>query len=142
MQTFLPYPTYTDSVACLDSTRLGNQVYNEGIILIRGGWSHHPASKMWQGYEHHLALYLLAGIKELSKRGLEYPETHKEILQHLDAFPNTGPPHWLGNVDFHASHRSNLLRKNFRYYSQIGWTEPPNLPYIWPKGYGKLILNV
>jgi hypothetical protein len=41
-------------------------------------------------------------------------------------------PPWLGNESFHASHRSNLLRKDFDYYSQFKWTEPTTLPYIWP----------
>lgn len=27
--------------------------------------------------------------------------------------------------------RSNLLRKDYEYYKQFGWTEPINLPYIW-----------
>ena len=40
-------------------------------------------------------------------------------------------PPFIGNVDFHSSHRSNLLRKDFKYYSQFGWEEPINLPYIW-----------
>jgi len=33
--------------------------------------------------------------------------------------------------EIHASHRSNLLRKNFEFYSKFGWKEPDNLPYIW-----------
>ena len=44
-------------------------------------------------------------------------------------------PHWLGYEPFHASHRSNLLRKDAEYYSQFGWTEPDNLPYIWGDNY-------
>ena len=32
----------------------------------------------------------------------------------------------------HASHRSNLLRKDPEHYMQFGWTEPPDLPYVWP----------
>jgi hypothetical protein len=27
---------------------------------------------------------------------------------------------------------SNLIRKNPQHYSQYGWTEPQDLPYIWP----------
>lgn len=41
-------------------------------------------------------------------------------------------PTWLGDPAFHASHRSNLLRKDFLHYAQFGWTEPPNLEYVWP----------
>ena len=42
-------------------------------------------------------------------------------------------PLWFGNENFHASHISNLLRKNFEYYSQFGWKEDINLPYVWIK---------
>jgi hypothetical protein len=42
------------------------------------------------------------------------------------------PPKWLGNADFHASHRSNLLRKEPSHYSQFHWVESPDLPYVWP----------
>jgi hypothetical protein len=40
-------------------------------------------------------------------------------------------PHWLGDEEFHASHRSNLLRKDFEYYSKHGWTDNPEDPYVW-----------
>jgi hypothetical protein len=38
----------------------------------------------------------------------------------------------LGDEAFHASHRSNLLRKDRDYYGAFGWTEPDDLPYVWP----------
>ena len=40
-------------------------------------------------------------------------------------------PYWLGNEEFHSSHRANLLRKDSEYYSKHGWTEDPNDPYVW-----------
>lgn len=33
-----------------------------------------------------------------------------------------------------SAHRSNLLKKDYAFYSEYGWTEPLDLPYIWPKG--------
>jgi len=42
-------------------------------------------------------------------------------------------PRWLGDEKLHASHRSNLLRKNPEWYSKFGWKEPNNLPYVWVK---------
>jgi hypothetical protein len=41
-------------------------------------------------------------------------------------------PWWYGNRDLHASHRSNLLRKDDEYYGRFGWSESPDLPYWWP----------
>ena len=45
---------------------------------------------------------------------------------------DTGMPSWLGDLDFHASHRSNLLRKDPEWYGQFGWNDPHDLPYVWP----------
>jgi len=45
---------------------------------------------------------------------------------------NDAPPAWLGEDALHASHRSNLLRKDPVYYARYNWIEPSNLPYVWP----------
>jgi len=132
MQTFLVYPDYLKSMRCLDPKRLGNQTYYEGLTLLRGGWKNHPASKMWRGHEYHLGLYLLAGFQALSERGKEYPESLHKVETELFKFKDTGAPLWLGNEEFHKSHRSNLLRKNPVWYGQFGWTESNDLPYYWP----------
>jgi len=42
-------------------------------------------------------------------------------------------PPWIGQENFHASHRSNLLRKKPDHYGQFGWDEPRDLPYVWPE---------
>ena len=136
MQTFLPYPSFTDSMRVLDNSRLGNQVYREGMTLLRGKWPNHPASKMWQGYEDALAAYLWAGVLELDIRGKGY--WHRpwclELQGHLAGVQGSIPtmPPWLNDGNFHASHRSNLLRKDPVWYGQFGWTEPDNLEYVWP----------
>jgi hypothetical protein len=133
VQTFLPLPDYRESMECLDKSRLGNQVWREGLTLIRGGWKNHPASKMWRGHEYHLGLYLLAGLEVLEKRSLKkYNSVREKILIEMNKHTDTGKPKWLGDETFHASHRSNLLRKNKEHYSQFGWKEPDNLPYVWP----------
>jgi hypothetical protein len=43
-------------------------------------------------------------------------------------------PSWWGDDAVHASHRSNLLRKLPEHYSRFGWSEPCDLPYVWPTG--------
>ena len=132
MQTFLPYNTYAESARCLDPSRLGNQAYRECKTLVNGGWRNHPASKMWRGYERELCLYALACLTELMVRGRYYP-THIEFFKNkMKMFADRGKPAWLGDERLHASHRSNLLRKNKEYYSQFGWKEPDNLEYYWP----------
>lgn len=132
MQTFLPYSDFDQSMAVLDNSRLGNQVYREGMTLIRGGWSNHPASKMWQGYEGALAQYLIAGVNELFTRGKDYYD--RPWCQELMEYATDGidMPPWLGDDRVHSSHRANLLRKDPVHYAQYNWTETPTEGYYWP----------
>lgn len=136
MQTFLPYRNFHKATACLDKTRLGNQVYREGITLLRGGWKNHPASKMWAGYEPALAEYLLAGMDELNNRGKYYYACEHELQTVLHSTDILVYPPWLLNEEqaerVFASHRSNLLRKDPVYYGQFGWMESADLEYYWP----------
>lgn len=132
MNVFLPYSDLKKSVSCLDPSRLGNQIYREAVILINGGWKNHPASKIWKGHEHRLAQYCLYGLAELESRGRYYPQWIDFFSQKYLDYPDTGLPEIVGYEPFHASHRSQLLRKDFLWYSKFGWTEAPGeLEYVW-----------
>lgn len=131
MQTFLPYPDFISTVTCLDYRRLGKQRVEAFQILkaLRDpnhGWRHHPAVKMWKGYDHVLACYMNNCISEWVRRG------YRNTMQQSDIASMSSLPPWFGDETFHASHRSNLLRKDPVWYGQFGWNEPPDLPYIWP----------
>lgn len=139
IQTFLPYPDFKQSVSCLDPDRLGNQIYREGLTLIRGGWSHHPASKMWKGYEHALALYCLEGLHELKRRGRIYTLHYARFRALERYYPDTGLPWWLDDERIHLSHQAALLYKNYNWYIKYNWNTKPaipnhkgSLPYYWP----------
>lgn len=41
-------------------------------------------------------------------------------------------PPWLGDEDFHRSHRSALLRKDPSHYKGFFPDVPEDLPYEWP----------
>jgi len=130
MQTFLPLPSFTASAQALDYRRLGKQRVEAMQILntLTGkstGWKTHPAVKMWVGHENALAAYMDACIDEWVSRG--YRNTMRVVRP-------TGiiMPPWFGDDAFHASHRSNLLRKSPDFYSRFGWIEGPDLPYVWP----------
>lgn len=139
MQTFLPYPDFAQSAACLDNNRLGKQRV-ECLQILKAltdpsyGWQNHPAVKMWRGYHDRLVQYSYFICDEWNMRG--FKDTCKAKIQAtLLIAPREDigkTPGWLGNPAFHASHRSNLLRKDPVHYGQFGWTEPNNLPYIWP----------
>lgn len=140
MQTFLPYPNFEKSAKTLDWRRLGKQrIEAKQIVQILIGeapnsrWKNHPAVKMWEGHSQCLAQYGIKICEEWIKRG--YVDNQlvffKAILQRSD-LKEKSKPIWLGNEGFHASHRSNLLRKKSEWYSKFNWIEHPNLPYVWP----------
>lgn len=131
MQTFLPYADMAESVRCLDTRRLGKQRVEAFQILraLNGessGWVNHPATRMWSGYEPALRQYLRESIVAWCDRG--YRNT-MQIPEHDDRITL---PLWFGRPDVHASHRSNLLRKQPEWYGRFGWAEPADLPYVWP----------
>ena len=133
MQTFLPYADLQESVRVLDYRRLGKQRVETfqvlNILLERTptkGWRNHPVTVMWTGYESALQLYQNYTIQEWISRG--YKNTM--LLEDVD-MNSIVLPHWFGLEEFHRSHRSNLLRKDYEYYSQY-FDEDPNLPYYWP----------
>lgn len=139
MQTFLPYPEYDKSAQVLDYRRLGKQRVEAWQILNAmstvNRWSNHPATRMWTGHEIELCKYGISMCKEWICRG--YKDNLMErfisaiMLFGIQGRAISAPP-WLGNEDFHASHRSNLLRKNPAYYGKYGWKEKNDLPYVWP----------
>ena len=133
MQTFLPYADFQKSVEVLDYKRLGKQRVETfqvlNILLERTptkGWRNHPVTLMWTGYESALKLYQNLTISEWKKRGYNNNMSYESI----DPGTLIMPP-WFGNEDFHRSHRSNLLRKDYSYYSQY-FDEPIDLEYYWP----------
>lgn len=147
MQTFLPYPDFAQSAACLDNKRLGKQRV-ECLQILKAlsdptyGWQNHPAVKMWRGRDCALWSYAMAVCREWLQRGYrdntqaKISELHfaccADQRHHRTYNRVTTPPPWLGNACFHASHRSNLLRKDPVWYGQFDWTEPNDLPYVWP----------
>ena len=136
MQTFLPYSSFIESAKCLDYRRLGKQRVEAYQILraLTGeskGWVNHPATKMWKGYERVLAMYGLEMCNEWIARG--YQDSLKPKFLYFQSWKLSTPefPAWLGGP-IHASHRSNLLRKDKQFYSKYEWVESDDLPYVWP----------
>lgn len=131
MQTFLPLSDFAATAAALDRQRLGNQRL-EAIVLLRGHWPHHPASKMWRGHRGALALYGLAICDEWVRRG--YRDTRRSVIEELlDRYSGEAElPGWLGSPELHRSHQSNLIRKLPEHYAPLFPGVPGDLPYVWP----------
>lgn len=141
MQTFLPYKSFEKSAKCLDYRRLGKQRVEAWQIYItitenRKAWANHPIVKMWRNYPAMLLIYAMTMCEEWRSRGYNDILLERFWCEFRKMFPsNIAPyiekPYWLGNRKFHASHRSNLLRKDKKYYSKFKWKEKNNLPYVW-----------
>lgn len=141
MQTFLPYESFALSARSLDRQRLGKQRV-EVLQMLNAltdptkGWRNHPCTQMWAGYERALAYYGMFVCHEWKSRG--YKDTCAGKIESLvrvngiDRVP-LEMPWWLGNYEFHRSHRANLLRKNPEHYRPLfGANHPDDLPYWWP----------
>src|ERR1035437_2452849 len=125
MQTFLPFPSFFESLNCLDRQRLCKQrVESWQIINILQGksksnsWKNHPAVKMWCGYANALKLYYNTSLSLWEQRG--YKNIKLQPLRNLCSLEKCwiwDMPPWFGDMKFHISHQSNLLRKNKEYYS-------------------------
>ncbi|MCK8678587.1 MULTISPECIES: MSMEG_6728 family protein [Streptomyces] len=153
MQTFLPFPGFTESAEALDPRRLGKQRV-EAVQVFRGltvpgyGWRRHPAVRMWRGYEEALVRYGLevcavwtaAGRADTCAAMLRdgFAEWREEAaadrgVRDQDRLAEAGElPPWLGLPSFHRSHRSQLLRKDPAFYGERFPGVPDDLPYLWP----------
>jgi hypothetical protein len=137
MQTFLPYHCFYESAKALDYRRLGKQrveamqLVNSTNKLLQDpnakvGWANHPARTMWMGYLDALKHYHNIMVEEWINRGF------KNTMKFYETPSSIVLPHWLGDERIHASHRSNLIRKDPAYYSQFNWAESADIPYHWP----------
>lgn len=143
MQTFLPYSDVNKSLKVLDDKRLGKQRVETFQIInaITGrpkldgtpykGWLNHPCSIMWRNYVPLLKMYFNTCIDEWISRGFKNNMT-KEVVDQNVIYPN-----WWGNPKFHDSHKSNLLKKDFNFYSRYEWNVDPTNPYLWMDQNGK-----
>ncbi|MFC8224221.1 MSMEG_6728 family protein [Streptomyces sp. NPDC057287] len=149
MQTFLPYADFRRSALALDPRRLGKQRV-EAVQVLRGltvpgyGWRHHPAVRMWTGYEEALVRYGLDVCAAWTAGGRAdtcAATLREDLTTSLGRTPVRPAaelasaaelPPWLGDEAFHRSHRSALVRKDPEYYGPLFPDVPPDVPYVWP----------
>jgi hypothetical protein len=146
VQTFMPMISYRASADALDNVRQNNQINEcKAIFMTLAGlsdaWSNHPATRMWKGHE--LALLAYGGTVAAAyrdRKGLAYEkrqawffEMSKEHKSKFSARSVLVPP-WVGDLNFHRSHRSSLLSKDPEYYGDKGWGDiPDRMPLLWPR---------
>jgi hypothetical protein len=139
IQTFLPYPDFKKSAECLDYKRLGkqrveaSQIINilmrekAGEDISKIGWGNHPAVRMWRGCIEALMEYHRIIVEEWINRSY----TNNMDIWKINPRMEYELPLWFGRKDFHDAHKSNLLRKDKKFYSKYKWNVPDNLKYKW-----------
>ncbi|MGO4193651.1 MSMEG_6728 family protein [Arthrobacter sp. YAF17] len=149
MQTFLPFPDFQQSAAALDRARLGKQRVEalqtlRALVIPEYGWQSHPAIRMWMGYVPALTMYGLAMVDEWTARGGE-DTTREKIMEfapqaaHPDYAAKIPMPPWLGAPELHLSHRSRLIAKDPRFYTELFPDTDPDLEYVWPEPRHELV---
>lgn len=143
MQTFLPYPGFTDTAAVLDGPRLGKQRV-EALQILRAlqlpdyGWQNHPAVLMWRGRVPALVSYGLSCVATWRALGHADSTAHQiaefapQALSQPDLRRRGLLPSWLGDDRLHESHRSRLIAKDAGYYRPLFPDTPADLDYYWP----------
>lgn len=112
----------------------------------RSSWANHPAVRMWDRYEAALVQYSLEICAEWIFRGYRDTTAHTismmadlsiQVMSAGLTDRGVDPeafllPLWWGNEKLHASHQSNLLRKDPVHYGQFFPDADPALDYHWP----------
>lgn len=137
MQTFLPYPSFSDTARILDRARLGKQRVEayQIIKVLTGeskGWSKHPIVLMWSGHIPALATYGMCMCREWTRRGYQ-DNLMPEFLRHISGEKHVivNRPSWCWDKEVHISHQSNLVRKFPEHYRRYFPNVPNDLPYKW-----------
>lgn len=147
---YMPYIKYQHTAASLSDDHLDNtiktciqifRVFLGENRVLRG----HPIYRMWKGHEMALLTFGGSLSSEWSRRmeamlGEADPERqiafHSLAVQHGSKFSRRSvlKPSWLGDIDYHRSCRSELLRLDREHYGPQGWGEvPERMPQLFPR---------
>ena len=141
MQTFVPEYGLIECAAVLDNKRLGKQRVETLQILkalagLSKGWTNHPATRMWRGYECALMFYQTAVCKEWKARGYNDTCWFKTLNVYNEHFGDQGMnmvvPPWWGDDRVHNSHKSALVFKDPTWYSKYYPDVVGEYNYYWP----------
>lgn len=121
--TYLPLPTFKESVRVLQTDDLRETIQASILILENSVKSELPAAKLWKGYEGVLKLYAQTALNELKMRDEECGVLQKELDEY--GHPNLDKlPPWFFDIEgkrekekMMLSHQAFLLHKDWNYYN-------------------------
>jgi hypothetical protein len=140
LTTWLPLPSFKDSVKSLNNAHLGLQriqvlelmetfhAIPEDESQLPDSYISHdldpdddePILNMWRGYELQLIEYGLECCEEYQLRKGKRDKIYKKLSAHLEwattEDASFAKPNWFGDVDFHLSHQAELVRLDPKHY--------------------------
>jgi hypothetical protein len=142
VQVFLPYPDFEKSIRTLNKKHLTKQLVEciqllSIIVHNKKGYANHPVTKMWRNYARSLHKYAEICCRVIAEK---YPTYNlKKMQDRLNSAEFGGPvgdsvvedPWFLGNLEFHDSHKSSLWHKNreeYHIFEQYNYIKC----YAWP----------
>lgn len=138
MQTFMPFPTFEQSLKILDDKRLGKQRVEclqilKTITQDRDGWRNHPAVSMWRGLVPALVEYTLCACEIWVARGFKDSVADKIYFNYSDIISNDQIviPSWCRDPRVLDSHKAMLYKKDPVYYAQFA-AYAHIVDYFWP----------
>ena len=137
MQVFVCDYKMSRSAQMLDNKRLNKQIVEAfQIVEDRLPNLNHPAYRFWRNHKDELRWYMFYLCEEYTKR---FGKVHKCSSVALNPVINSF--HFIPYIEvLLLSHKVNLLRKNFDWYSQFFTVEHPLDDYplgsFWNKPYG------
>ena len=131
-----------------DPYRLNDPKYERSYRTIAA----HPACRMWEDYPMALIAYGMACCQEWVRRGKKdntyatfesFAALAEDVFTEQNWLEANMPeliPKWIGDENFHRSHRQNLIRKEPAWYEiGLGWTDGPSDEYFWPHEHEKYV---
>lgn len=143
MQNFLPFPNFAESARSLDRARLGKQrIESQTTMRALTGqiaWgTNQPIVLMWTGHEGALLAYIFEVCREWTERGYRDETFDRCWKMFRDWRSENGGSHvfrdppWLGDPEYHAGHRTSLMRKMPEHYVPQFETITPITEPFWP----------
>jgi Pyrimidine dimer DNA glycosylase len=141
MLTFLPMIGFFKSLRELDDARLGKQRQDalnilEALLAPEKSRSDPstPNIQMWAGFEYTLAVYGMSACSVWQNERGNRDKLAFEIHAVIDPYPkDLLEPPWLGDLNFHRSHRSYLIHKYPDFYAARWPNTPERMPLLWPQ---------
>ena len=139
MLTFMPMIGFHKSLRELDNARLEKQrrdAYKllKELVGKESQHANHPAVWMWQGYEYTLCVYGMSSCSVWQNERGNRDRLAFDMHALMDGYPHDllQPP-WIGDLNFHRSHRSYLIRRDPNSYALKWPNTPENMPILWPQ---------